>query len=164
MTTETAERAAGVYTMPLDRDAHATPAAATAASPPPVASGKWTLAVDATDDVGQVSRMTSAVTVNRTVVDATSRPRVVVRRPNGTKVAFQWQQTESARVVVTVERLDGSRVRTLLERRVAPGLAGVTWNGLGARGVQLPRGTYVVHIAATNRLGKLDVLRRLTLR
>ena len=108
--------------------------------------------------------MTSTITVNRTVLDVAARPRVLITRGSGAPLALQWRQAESARVVVTIERLDGSRVRTVTERRAAPGLATVTWNGLNARGRAVRPGSYVVRIAATNRLGTQTVLRSLRVR
>ena len=161
--TETAERAAGTYDVALGADGLA-PTAVSPVAATPIASGKWTLTVDATDDLAQQSRMTSTVTVNRTVTNVAARPRTVVSRPPGRKASLLWQQTESARIVVTIERLDGTRVRTLAERRFAPGPVAITWNGLDRRGGRLRAGSYVVRIAAANRLGVLDVRRRFTVR
>lgn len=166
--TATEARAPGRFAVPFP------PPAATPVPPPParvtggavvpepgeLPEGRWRLLVEATDDVGQVTRMGRAFTVNDTLgFLATERNRLFLP-PGGRPFGISWRQTREGRVIVTVESRWGTVVRTLARRRYAGGLVDLSWNGLDRSGKRVPGGVYQVRVVAANELGRVELVRR----
>ena len=122
--------------------------------------GRWRLLVEATDDVGETTRMGQAFTVNGTLgfLD-TARNRLFLP-PGGRAFGIGWRQGREARVVVTVESRGGTVLRTLARRRYAPGRVSLTWNGLDREGRRVGGGMYQVRVVARNTLGRVELVRR----
>lgn len=133
-----------------------------AAAPP--SDGRWTLAVDATDDLGQVSSMAQTFAVNSTLGFLTTERPILFLPPGGRDLAISWRLGREARVVVTVETSAGVVVRTLARRSYPAGEASVTWDGLGRDGKGVKGGRYVVRVVATNELGRTEQTRPLRVR
>jgi hypothetical protein len=122
--------------------------------------GRWRLLVEATDDVGQVTRMGRGFTVNDTLgFLATERSRLFLP-PGGRVFGVSWRQTREARVVVTIESRWGTVVRTLARRRYGRGRVDLSWNGLDRSGRRVPGGIYQVRVVAANQLGRVELVRR----
>jgi hypothetical protein len=122
--------------------------------------GRWRLLVEATDDVGQLTSMGRVFTVNETLgFLATERARLFLP-PGGRSFGISWRQGREARVVATIESRWGTVVRTLALRRYGPGRVELSWNGLDRSGKRVLGGVYQVRVVATNRLGRVELVRR----
>jgi hypothetical protein len=131
--------------------------------PSPPAEGRWVLSVAATDDQGLSSSATRRFAVNSTLGFLRVKPRLVLRRRGGSAVV-RWKQARPARVTVTVATRDGVVVRRLRPGQVRPGEHAITWNGRRGSGKLVAGGRYVVRVAATNGLGRVDLERQLAVR
>jgi flagellar hook assembly protein FlgD len=106
--------------------------------------------------------MTRAFSVNTTIgFLRTSVPRLYLPR-TGRELGIRWRQARSARVVVTLETRSGDVVRTLALRRYAAGLQALVWNGLGRDRKAVRGGRYLVRLVARNDLGRLELVRPVT--
>jgi Phosphodiester glycosidase/FlgD Ig-like domain len=128
--------------------------------PGELAEGRWRFLVEASDDVGQTTRMSRAFTVNTTLgFLATARPRLYLP-PGGRPLGISWRQARDARVVVTIESRWGTVLRTLARRRYARGRVTLSWNGLDRTGHSVPGGVYQVRVVASNELGRTELVHR----
>jgi hypothetical protein len=128
--------------------------------PGELSEGRWRLLVEASDDVGQTTRMDRTFTVNTTLgFLATARPRLYLP-PGGRSFGISWRQARDARVVVTIESRWGTVVRTLARRRYARGRVNLTWNGLDRAGHRVRGGVYQVRVLAHNALGRVGLVQR----
>lgn len=159
---ETTDRLPGTYEVALPPDGQV-PLGEDAPAAAPM-QGRWRLEVAASDDLGQVSRMTRSVTVNRTVSGLTTEPRRLLVPPGGRDARIVWDQTARGFVTVTVLGRGGAVIRTLAQQRFEPGPAAVTWNGLDRTKKRVPAGVYRVRVVSKNALGVLDVVVKLPVR
>jgi len=105
------------------------------------AEGSWRWVVTALDDQGQSSSVERRFTLNNTLG--------FLRASRG---GANFRLARPARVTVTVETSTGTIIRTLLSRRLGPGATAARWTGK-----PLPRGRYIVRVAATNELGRSEL-------
>jgi len=143
----------GTYTVPFPPTSGSTPA-----------EGMWKLTVDATDEQGQHSTMTSSFTVDNTLGFLQATPGRLFLPPGGKDMTFSWKQTRPARVVVTVETKSGSLVKALAARRLDAGDASVTWNGLDRTGKRVKGGVYRAHVVAKSTIGTTELVGTFTVR
>jgi hypothetical protein len=143
----------GTYTVPFPPTSGSTPA-----------EGTWKLTVDATDEQGQHSTMTSSFTVDNTLGFLQATPGRLFLPPGGKDMTFSWKQTRPARVVVTVETKSGSLVKALAARRLDAGDASVTWNGLDRTGKRVKGGVYRAHVVAKSTIGTTELVGTFTVR
>ena len=165
---QTASYQPGTYAVPFPPPPPPLPPSG---QPPPggsgtPADGRWTLAVNATDDQGLVSSATRSFTVNATL-GFLRVPRTLLLPPRGRKLAISWTQTRPAVVRVGLETPDGVPLRTISVGRLGPGPQTVTWNGRQRNGKLAFGGRYQVAVSATNELGTVEldaplVVRRIT--
>jgi hypothetical protein len=152
--TETGPKAPGTYPVafppaPLD------PLAPPPAGPP--AEGTWRLVVDATDDLGRVSKAVQSFSVNNTLGSAAlSRRTLVVRKGGKQSIAAGVSLTRAATVVATVETASGVRIAPIAVRRAAPGRLRVTWKGTIKRSF-VYGGLYRIRFRARNELGTVEL-------
>lgn len=161
---ETGDRVPGRYAVALPGAGRVPLGRAGAAGDDGPMQGRWQLAVSATDDLGQVSRMSGSVVVNRTVSGLTTEPRRLLVPPGGRDARIVWDQTARGFVTVTVEGRGGAVVRTLARQRFEPGRAVLSWNGLDRRGKRVPGGVYRVRVVSKNAYGVLEVVQKLPVR
>jgi Phosphodiester glycosidase/FlgD Ig-like domain len=167
--TATETREPGSFTVPFPPPSPPSPPpvapariAAPVAPPDPgdLPEGRWRLTVDATDDLGQASRMTRAFSVNTTLgFLATGKPRLFLP-PGGRPFRISWRQGREARVLVTIESRSGTVVRTLARRRYEPGRVTLIWNGLARDGRRVTGGVYQARVVARNSVGSTELVRR----
>jgi exopolysaccharide biosynthesis protein len=132
--------------------------------PGPLAEGRWTLGVTATDDQGLASATTRRFAVNSTIGFLRVAPARVVVRPTGGNASIRWTQTRAARVKVTVETPEGVVVRTVANSSLAPGEQVAAWDGLGASRKPVAGGAYLVKVSAANELGAVSLAQQITVR
>ena len=113
--------------------------------------GNYRFSVTASDDLGRSSTATRQFTLDDTLG-------FVRVGPNARAVSFKLAR--DAKIRVTVETLGGEIMRTVAAGARSAGTVTVHWNGRDGRRKRLPRGAYVVRVAATSQLG-LSQLRRL---
>jgi exopolysaccharide biosynthesis protein len=151
--TETAAREPGLHAIPF---------------PPPTATaeGRWALSVSATDDQGLASSAMRRFSLNSTLGFLGVRPELLRLRVSGrgAPAAVAWSQARAARVRVTVETPSGGLVRRLMRRAVEPGAQTIVWNGRNANGRLVPSGRYIVRVAASNELGRVELTGSLRVR
>ena len=132
---------------------------------PPLAEGRWTLTVTATDDQGLSSAATRRFAVNSTLGFLKIEPaRLALPKSGGRTATIRWTQARAARVKVTVETGDGILVRTFANQRFEPGTQAVTWDGRTNWGKLVFGGRYVVRVTTTNELGTVSLTQQLTVR
>jgi hypothetical protein len=130
--------------------------------PGTVPEGRWTFRVSAVDDRGRSSAAERSFAVNTTLGYLELQP-ATVRVPGALQVTFRLAR--AARVTVTVETRTGGVIRRLVAARpLAAGPQTLAWNGRDARGRLAVRGQYVVHVAATNAVGTVDLQKPFTVR
>jgi len=132
--------------------------------PGPVAEGRWTLAVSATDDQGLSSTAIRRFSVNTTLAGLRIAPTRVVVRNSGGRAEVGWTLARAARVKVTVETSEGVLVRTVANRSLPVGEQSVVWDGRGGNRKPVGGGRYVVRVSATNELGTVALTQPLTVR
>jgi hypothetical protein len=127
--------------------------------------GRWTVTVTSVDDQQLASTASTGFSVNSTLGFLRVEPRAVLllprRRPNA---VIRWALTRPARVRVTVETVGGTVVRTIVNTRRVPGEQLTTWNGRTGRKRLVASGRYVVRVRATNELGSVSLVQRLSVR
>jgi len=134
------------------------------AQPGPVAEGRWTLAVSATDDQGLSSTAVRRFSVNTTLAGLRVAPARVVVRDSGGRADVRWTVARAARVKVTMETPEGVLVRTLSNGPLEVGERIVVWDGRGGNRKPVGAGRYVVRVAATNELGTVALTQTVTVR
>jgi len=105
------------------------------------AEGNWRWVVTALDDQGQSSSVERRFTLNNTLG--------FLRASRG---GASFRLARPARVTVTIETSRGTIIKTLLSGRLGAGATAARWTGR-----PLPRGRYVVRVAATNGLGRSEL-------
>ena len=115
--------------------------------------GRYHWNVTATDDTGQVSTDDHAFTLDDTLG-------FLGIGKNARSISFVL--TRDAKVRVTVETRWGGILRTVAAGPRPAGPVTVKWNGRDGRGKRVRRGTYVVRVAATSRLGLSQLVRTTT--
>jgi len=133
-------------------------------APVPLAEGRWTLSVAATDDQGLLSSAVRRFGVNSTLGFLRVEPTLLVLRRGGGSATARWTQARAARVKVTVETIDGVLIRVPALRRFEAGEQSVIWNGRQASGKPAAAGRYVVRVEAANELGTVALEQDLTVR
>jgi hypothetical protein len=128
--------------------------------PGELTEGRWRLVVQATDDVGQTTRMGRSFSVNTTLGFLATGRSTLYLPPGGRPFGITWRQARDARVVVTIESRWGTVLRTLALRRYPPGRVNLSWNGLDRTGHRVRGGIYQVRIVARNQLGRVELVRR----
>ena len=132
--------------------------------PAPLAEGRWTLTVTATDDQGLGSTTTRRFAVNSTLASLRVAPKRVVVRPTGGSTSIQWTQARTARVKVTIETPEGIVVRTVASSTLQAGAQSVSWDGRAGTRKLVAGGAYVARVTATNELGAVSLTQALTVR
>jgi Phosphodiester glycosidase/FlgD Ig-like domain len=167
---ETAEKAPGQYPVAFPPPVVVPPApepgqpAPPPQAPLPPTEGRWTLAVNATDDQGLTSSAVRRFAVNSTLGFLRAEPTRLVLPPRGANATIRWTQTRAARVKVSVRTIDGVLIRVPASRRIEAGEQAVTWNGRQASGRLAAGGRYVVVVEATNELGTVALTHELVVR
>lgn len=103
--------------------------------------GNWRWVVTALDEQGQSSTVDRRFTLNTTLGFL-----------RGSRAGASFRLARPAFVKVTLETRKGALVRTLLARQLGAGPASARWTGR-----PLPRGRYVLRVAATNQLGRSEL-------
>jgi exopolysaccharide biosynthesis protein len=162
---ETVARTPGSYPVafPPVPPAAATDPAQPAPAQQPLAEGRWTLAVNATDDQGLVSTTTRRFFVNSTLGFLRAPSRIVVR-PSGGTALIRWTLSRGAFVRVSVLTANGVLVRRVASRRFNAGAQSVTWNGKATSGKAVAGGAYVVQVQADNKFGAVALEKPLSVR
>ena len=154
--TETGPKAPGTYPVafpPAPLDPLAPPV-----EPAAPAEGKWRLVVDATDDVGRVSKAVQEFSVNNTLgAAALSRRTLVLRKGGKQSIAAGVALTRPARVLATVETAAGVRIAPIAVRDAAEGRLRVTWKGTVKR-TFVYGGLYRIRFRARNELGTVELV------
>ena len=123
----------------------------------PPAEGTWRLVVDATDDLGRVSRAVQSFTVNNTLGSTgLSRRTLVVRTGRKQSISAGVTLTRAATVVATVETASGVRIAPIALRRAEPGRLRVAWTGTIKRSF-VYGGLYRIRFRARNELGTVEL-------
>ena len=130
----------------------------------PRAEGRWVLSVTSSDDQGLSSSARQRFAVNSTLGFLRVEPARLVLRRGGAHATIRWKQERSARVRVTVETIDGARIRSLTLRRFGAGVQSVIWNGRQRNGKLAARGLYVVRVQASNAYGSVALDQQLVVR
>lgn len=161
---ETQPRAPGRYRVPFPpppRPVEGLPPAGTSA---PLAEGRWTLRVSATDEQGLVSTMRVVFRVNQTLGFLQVAP-AVLRLPRARAVAtVRWILTRPAQVRLTVETRAGRTVRSIPLGQLEPGRKLAIWDGRLEGGRLARAGAYVVRVSARNALGEVALAQPLVVR
>jgi hypothetical protein len=164
---ETAPREPGTYGVAFPPPADL-PVPAPGVEPPPtppLAEGRWTLSVAATDDQGLPSSAARRFEVNSTLGFLRVKPARLVLRPRaGAATVVRWRQARPARVTVRIATGGGILVRRFRVGPLAAGEHAVTWNGRRGNGRLVAGGRYVVRVSATNDLGSVTLERQLAVR
>ncbi len=167
--TETAQREPGLYEVAFPPVPPASPPPEEPAPPQPLqepepvaappAEGRWRVAVTATDDQGQVSRMSRSFVVD-TTLGFLETPKVLFLPPAGRELPISVQLSRDARLVVTIETKAGEVVRTLATRRYPAGPVQLAWDGR-TRAARKPAvgGRYVVRVVARTPFGRIELTR-----
>jgi shikimate 5-dehydrogenase len=103
--------------------------------------------VSATDDLGRLSTIDRAFSLNTTLAALSVRP------AGGRARTIAFTLAHAAAYRVTVETRAGETLKTVAVGRAEAGRVAVRWGGRDGKGRVVPSGSYVVHIAATNELG-----------
>jgi hypothetical protein len=112
--------------------------------------GRYHWNVTATDDTGQVSTDDHAFTLDDTLG--------FLRVGKGART-ISFTLTRDANVRVVIERRSGVILRTVAHGVRPAGVVTVKWNGRDGRGRRVPRGSYVVRVAATSEVGLSQLVR-----
>jgi len=161
---ESAGRDPGIYDVVFPPVPPPPPEGQPAPPPIPLAEGRWTFTVSATDDQGLSSTTTRRFAVNSTLAALRVTPALVVVRKAGGKAEFRWSQARAARVKVTVETPEGVVVRTVSSGPLQPGQQAVAWDGLAGNREPVAGGRYVARVTGTNELGVVSLAQPLAVR
>jgi hypothetical protein len=119
----------------------------------PEPEGGWRLTVQATDDLGRISRADRFFSLNRTLGSLRVAPASVRVGPRGGRATASFALTRPARVTVTVETSAGVVVARPALRSFGAGRHAVVWNGLVGKGAPAHTGRFVLRVTAVNRVG-----------
>jgi len=124
----------------------------------PVAEGKWTFSVTATDDLGRTSTATREFVLDNTLSSLVVTPSVALRAkaPPGPLTAT-FLLAHPAKVTATIETRSGVVIATLLNGKLQDGPQTVLWNGHTGTGALAFGGAYQVHLVAVNSIGKVSL-------
>jgi hypothetical protein len=128
-----------------------------AADGAPLPEGDWRFTVTATDDLGRASSADRTFALNDTLSSLAVRPKALVLRSSGTRLVASFTLVRAATITATVETARGVVVRVLARRTFAAGHRTVTWNGRNAADGLAYGGSYLLHVSATNELGRTDL-------
>jgi hypothetical protein len=103
--------------------------------------GSWRWVVTALDEEGDTSSVDRRFTLNSTLGFL-----------RGSRTSASFRLARPAHVKVTLETRKGAVIGTLLARRLGAGPVRARWAGR-----PLPRGRYVLRVAATNQLGRSEL-------
>ncbi len=154
---ETGARAPATYDVAFPPAALPPPTGQPAPPAGPLAEGRWTLTVNATDDQGLTSAATRRFAVNSTLGFLRVTPLRIVVRKTGGSASIRWTQTRAARVRVTIETPEGVVVRTVTNAALQAGEQTATWDGLGGNRKPVAGAPYRVVVAAANELGAVSL-------
>jgi hypothetical protein len=135
-------------------------------SNPGLVEGTWRWIANAVDSQGRSSRMERRFHVNKTLGYVTvSKSVMPVRRHRGGRQRVGFRLAHAAKVTVTISRLHGHVVRTLVDRKdLARGGYAVIWNGRNKAGSVVRGGRFVVTVQASNTLGQIAQPKRFRVR
>lgn len=135
-------------------------------SNPGLMEGTWRWIANAVDSLGRSSRMERRFHVNKTLgYVSVSKSVMRVRRHAGGRQRVGFRLAHAATVTVTISRLHGRVVRTLVHRRsLARGGYAVIWNGRNGAGSVVRGGRFVAIVHATNTLGRIAQPKRFRVR
>jgi hypothetical protein len=125
---------------------------------PPLPEGRWRWVVSATDAAGLVSGGEQRFTVDNTLASLRLTKRTLrVHGRRGGAMRLRFQVTRPTSVQVRVEATDGTVVRLLARRRVAPGREEIRWDGF-VRGRRVAAdGRYRLRVISVNKVGKAEL-------
>jgi Phosphodiester glycosidase len=128
--------------------------------------GTWRWIANAVDSQGRSSRMGRRFHVNKTLGYVTVSKSVMrVRRHGGGRQRVGFRLAHGATVTVTISRLHGRVVRTLVHRTsLARGGYAVIWNGRSDGGSVVRSGRFVATVHASNTLGPIAQPKRFRVR
>ena len=119
--------------------------------------GDWRLSVGAVDDLGRSSSAERAFSVNRTLAALRVAPTLLRVGPAGARLRATFTLARRARVTATVETMTGATVALAARRTLPAGAQTLEWNGRVGRRSLLHSGRYVLRIAASNEIGRVDL-------
>jgi flagellar hook assembly protein FlgD len=120
--------------------------------------GTWRFSVTATDDQAQSSTAERTFTLNNTLASLTARPAALRLRKKGvTRLTTTFELERASLVTVTIETAKEIVVRQLARKSMPAGSYTLTWNGRNSLGGLAYGGSYQVHVAASNALGRVDL-------
>jgi exopolysaccharide biosynthesis protein len=130
----------------------------------PATEGLWHFAVTATDDLNQVSQADRTFALDDTLGGLDVRPTALKLTKKRTRLVASFTLAHPAQIAATVETAGGVVVRVLARKSFAAGRRTVAWNGYTGSGTLAYGGSYRVHVAATNDLGRVDLSTAFTAR
>jgi hypothetical protein len=135
-------------------------------SNPGLMEGTWRWIANAMDTHGRSSRMERRFHVNKTLgYVSVSKSVMPVRRHRGGRQRVGFRLAHAATVTVTISRLHGRVVRTLVHRSsLSRGGYAVIWNGRTDAGSVVRSGRFVATVHAANTLGRIAQPRRFRVR
>jgi hypothetical protein len=136
-------RTPGIYRFPWDGKAQP--------------EGTWRFSITATDEQGQVSVADRTFTLNNTLSALAVQPKLLQLRKKGVRLSASVTLERAAKVTGTVETATGVVVRVLSRTSLAAGLQRFSWDGRNGAGDLAFGGSYRLHVAATNQLGRVDL-------
>ena len=126
--------------------------------------GSWKLSVTATDDLGQVSTAERAFSLNNTLGRLAVKPRALKLSKKSTRLLVSFTLARPAKIAATIETANGTVVRVLSRRSAGAGTQQLMWDGRSSTGSIAYAGSYRLHVAATNALGRVDLYAAFTAR
>jgi hypothetical protein len=143
--TDAGSKVPGVYKISFPR-----------ASAPPL-QGRWQWVVTATDDQNQRSSVDRGFMVNNTLGFLKPMPPgLAVPRLQGRTIATVSVK-QPATILAWVESTVGAPIANIASGRIAAGTLDLKWNGLTATGTPAYPGRYVLHVAANNAYGRVQL-------
>jgi hypothetical protein len=135
-------------------------------SSPGLMEGPWRWIANAVDSQGRSSRMERRFHVNKTLGYVTVSKSVMrVRRHAGGRQRVGFRLAHAAIVRVTISRLHGRVVRTLVHRKsLARGGYAVIWDGRNGGGSAVRPGRFVATVHVSNTLGRIAQPKRFRVR
>jgi hypothetical protein len=119
--------------------------------------GAWRFSVSATDDLGQASTAERTFALNNTLRALAVKPKALRLTKKRTRLLASFALARPAKIAATIETAQGTVVRVLARRSAGAGRQQLTWDGHSSSGSIAYGGTYRVHVAATNALGRVDL-------
>jgi exopolysaccharide biosynthesis protein len=123
----------------------------------PGPEGKWKFSVTATDDLTQTSAAERTFALNNTLAALSVRPKALKLRKKGTRLLASFKLARPAKVTATIETVGGTVVRVLSRSSAGSGTQQLQWNGRTSSGALAYAGSYKLHVAAANKLGRADL-------